>query len=91
MSEKLAESITDAKKTCADGTAGQCAAAWDVVDELSSKVANQKVPPPSLAGETEGRLGHPPFLPSPSPPSSPCWHVGLLALPAPPRLAPRSR
>ncbi|KAK9833479.1 hypothetical protein WJX81_008569 [Elliptochloris bilobata] len=35
--------IKEAKDTCADGTAGECAAAWDSVEELSAAAAHRKV------------------------------------------------
>jgi hypothetical protein len=35
--------IQDAEKACADGTAGECAAAWDNVEEISAAISHKKV------------------------------------------------
>jgi len=35
--------IKEAQEACADGTAGECAAAWDSVEELSAAAAHRKV------------------------------------------------
>mmetsp|Transcript_6804 Transcript_6804/g.9221 ORF Transcript_6804/g.9221 Transcript_6804/m.9221 type:complete len:122 (+) Transcript_6804:106-471(+) len=42
MSNKIDEAISEAKETCDDGKANECAAAWDTVEELSAEAAHQK-------------------------------------------------
>ena len=38
----LEKAIADAKKQCDEATAGDCAAAWDTVEELSAAIAHKK-------------------------------------------------
>nr|ABD37968.1 CP12 [Mesostigma viride] len=38
----VAKSIKDAEETCASGTTGECAAAWDEVEELSAAASDKK-------------------------------------------------
>ena len=40
--DAIADSIENAKDTCADGTPGECAAAWDTVEELSAEASHKK-------------------------------------------------
>ncbi|WOL04027.1 hypothetical protein Cni_G12748 [Canna indica] len=43
ISEKVAESIKNAEETCAeDATSGECAAAWDEVEELSAAASHAR-------------------------------------------------
>ncbi|KAF8071110.1 CP12 [Scenedesmus sp. PABB004] len=35
--------IKEAEEKCADGTAGECAAAWDNVEEISAAISHKKV------------------------------------------------
>ncbi|THU44567.1 hypothetical protein C4D60_Mb02t08740 [Musa balbisiana] len=43
MSEKVAESIRNAEETCAkDAASGECAAAWDEVEELSAAASHAR-------------------------------------------------
>lgn len=43
IEEKVAESIKSAEEACAgDATSGECAAAWDEVEELSAAVSHAK-------------------------------------------------
>jgi len=34
--------VKDAEKACEGGTAGECAAAWDNVEEISAAIAHKK-------------------------------------------------
>ena len=44
INERLSQSIKDAEETCvADSASGECAAAWDEVEELSAERAHQRV------------------------------------------------
>ena len=38
----LEKAIAEAKKQCDEATAGDCAAAWDTVEELSAAIAHKK-------------------------------------------------
>ncbi|KAG6517255.1 calvin cycle protein CP12-1, chloroplastic-like [Zingiber officinale] len=43
LSEKVAESIKNAEETCAgDAASGECAAAWDEVEELSAAASHAR-------------------------------------------------
>lgn len=43
ISEKVAESIKDAEEACAgDPVSGECAAAWDEVEELSAAASHAR-------------------------------------------------
>eukprot|EP00959_Pyramimonas_sp_CCMP1952_P103540 2165212-Pyramimonas_sp.AAC.1 len=46
--EDISGAIDEAKETCEDGTAGECAAAWDTVEELSATAAHQKAKAPAF-------------------------------------------
>jgi len=48
LSEDITKSIEDAKDACEDGTPGECAAAWDTVEELSAEAAHQKAKAPKV-------------------------------------------
>lgn len=37
------DAIKDAEKACADGSTNECAAAWDVVEEISAATSHKKV------------------------------------------------
>jgi hypothetical protein len=40
--EQVKEAIKEAEQACADGKKGECAAAWDEVEELSAAVSHSK-------------------------------------------------
>jgi hypothetical protein len=43
IQEKIQEEIESAKAVCASGaTSGECAAAWDAVEELQAEAAHQR-------------------------------------------------
>jgi len=42
LSEEISKSIEEAKEACEDGSAGECAAAWDTVEEISAEASHQK-------------------------------------------------
>jgi hypothetical protein len=46
--EEITKAIDSAKETCEDGSAGECAAAWDTVEELSAEAAHKKAKKPPL-------------------------------------------
>ncbi len=39
---ELEKAIAEARKQCDEATAGECAAAWDTVEELSAAIAHKK-------------------------------------------------
>lgn len=39
---ELEKAIAEAKKQCDEATAGECAAAWDTVEELSAAISHKK-------------------------------------------------
>eukprot|EP00195_Chlamydomonas_chlamydogama_P013774 CAMPEP_0202899068 /NCGR_PEP_ID=MMETSP1392-20130828/7408_1 /ASSEMBLY_ACC=CAM_ASM_000868 /TAXON_ID=225041 /ORGANISM="Chlamydomonas chlamydogama, Strain SAG 11-48b" /LENGTH=106 /DNA_ID=CAMNT_0049585161 /DNA_START=47 /DNA_END=367 /DNA_ORIENTATION=+ len=41
--QSVADAIKDAEEACKDGSAGECAAAWDVVEEVSAAKSHKKV------------------------------------------------
>jgi hypothetical protein len=49
IQEKIQEEIKSAKAVCdnTDSTPGQCAAAWDAVEELQAEAAHQRQSTPS--------------------------------------------
>ena len=47
----LERAIAEAKKQCDEASAGECAAAWDTVEELSAAIADKKA---SVRGCREG-------------------------------------
>jgi len=42
LSDDISKAIDDAKDACEGGTSGECAAAWDNVEELSAEASHQK-------------------------------------------------
>jgi len=39
---QVESAVQDAEKACEGGTAGECAAAWDNVEEISAAIAHKK-------------------------------------------------
>jgi hypothetical protein len=39
---ELERAISEARKQCDEATAGECAAAWDTVEELSAAISHKK-------------------------------------------------
>ena len=58
----LEKAIAEAKKQCDEASAGECAAAWDTVEELSAAIAHKKASvrprPDRLPHALHSMLGH---------------------------------
>jgi uncharacterized coiled-coil protein SlyX len=53
---ELEKAIAEARKKCDEATAGECAAAWDTVEELSAAIAHKKAAVSVLAYASAGKV-----------------------------------